>query len=84
LEAIGVPERCERRPLALLRTIRSAGPLPGQAHLNSLLVRQLSLAPGFSRVVLAALAGNGFNRFPAGRNAKPLKRLDAAAPPTPG
>jgi hypothetical protein len=26
-------------------------------------VRQLSLAPGFSRVVLAALAGNGFNRF---------------------
>jgi hypothetical protein len=36
---------------------------------------QLSLAPGFSRVVLAVGAGNGFNRFPAGWEVKPLKRL---------
>jgi hypothetical protein len=43
-------------------------------------MRQLSLAPGFSRVVLATLAGNGFNRFSAGQKTKPLKRLDATAP----
>jgi hypothetical protein len=33
------------------------------------------LAPGFSRVVLAVVTGNGFNRFPAGRETKPVKRL---------
>jgi hypothetical protein len=38
-------------------------------------LRQLSLAPGFSRVVLAVGIGNGFNRFPAGWETKPLKRL---------
>jgi hypothetical protein len=38
-------------------------------------LRQLSLAPGFSRVVLAVVTGNGFNRFLAGWEAKPLKRL---------
>ena len=47
----------------------------GRAHLSFLHLRPLSLAPGFSRVVLAVVTGNGFNRFPAGREAKPLKRL---------
>jgi hypothetical protein len=30
------------------------------------------------------MAGNGFNRFPAGRNPKPLKRLDDPAPANTG
>ncbi len=37
-------------------------------------VSQVSLTPGFSRVVGAANEGNGFNRFPRA-NVKPLKRL---------
>jgi hypothetical protein len=54
------------------------------AHLSLLPMRQLSLAPGFSRVVLAAMTGNGFNRFPGERKAKPLKRLGATAPANTG
>jgi hypothetical protein len=46
-----------------------------QAHLSLLPLGQLSFAPGFSRVVLAVEAGNGFNRFPTSVEAKPLKRL---------
>jgi hypothetical protein len=44
----------------------------------------LSLAPGFSRVKLAAVTGNGFNRFPVRSEAKPLKRLCRVAPTSTG
>jgi hypothetical protein len=43
-------------------------------------VALLSLAPGFSRVELVGAMGNGFNRFSARAESKPLKRR-AVTPP---
>jgi hypothetical protein len=48
---------------------------PGSALLHP--QKSLSFTPGFSLVLVQAITQKPFQRFPAGKNGKPLKRFSA-------
>jgi len=56
----------------------------GRTSQNNAAQLRLSLTPGFSRVMEEANWKNGLNRFSPATIAKPLKRLSAVPPSTPG